>query len=337
MPIAKSSEPAIDAETGAIAILTPDDRSTEATAKDSAVGVDERGSNYLSVLASNGQTQMAVPLDSVPTRGPIITTIDDTKVVAILVGSTLSYWPIDGSAEDQTDVALPVKGASNLLASEYGVLLEVSDTKLAVVSATGLDEIDALPLTTPVTLTAAGALSIEEDTGTWWLSLPDEAPTEVTPAPPTGATALSSVVCADPNHVVILWESNAPTEATYKQPGLLTAYRTTSGELVASVQVDSMASNLSAACPESTVSSLTAGDGFVLYDDGTEASLTLIDGLTPDTVADTVYGSIQGDKVQVSPDGTPTSLTASTLIPVAYRDDELYVISQWQLYPLPPE
>lgn len=337
LPIAKNSTPAVDADTGTVAVLTPDDRTSEATADDTAGDLDGRKPNYLSVLGQDGHTKFAVPLDSTPSAGPAITTIDGKRVVALVAGTTLSYWPLDGPAEKQVDIDLTAKNAAGVSLGEHGVLVEVSDSKLATIRDGGEKEFAALPLTKPIAMTADGALSVEEDTGTWWLTAPGEDPKKIAPAAPPGAVAYSSTVCADPEHVVVLWQSDAPSEASYKKPGILAGYDTLTGELVATAVVDSLAENKTASCPYSPVSGLTAGNGFMLLDAGAQSSLTLVPGLHPEAAIDAVYGTVSGDRVHIAADGTTTPQPESALIPAAGTQDQLFVISQAQLYALKQE
>ena len=337
LPVAKNTPVAVDADTGTIAALTPDDRSSTERAADTAGDVQARKPRYLSVLEADGSTRFALELDSTPSAGPAITTIDDEPVVAVVTGTRISYWPLDGPADAQVDVEVPAASAAAIDLDAHGVLIEATDTTLATIQNGAVRQFDALPLSTPITMTPGGALSVEDTSASWWLTGPGADPVEVDPSPPTGATAWSSTICADAEHVIVLWASDAPSEAAYKKPGILTAYATDTGELIAQSPVDSLAENKTAACAASPQSGLMAGNGFVLRDAGAQSGLTLVPGLHTDTVQDAVYGTISGDPVHIGIDGTITAQPDSALVPVAAGEDHLYVVSQSQLYALEPQ
>ena len=125
VPIAADAHPVTDPDTGITAVLTPNDRTTDKTATATASLVAAHAAGFLSVLDPAGRTLWAEPMTSAPSYGPVITTIDNARVIAISAdGQTLTWWPLAGGKA--ITAALP-DGVAGQLNNLGGTLMATLD------------------------------------------------------------------------------------------------------------------------------------------------------------------------------------------------------------------
>lgn len=333
--LAHGSTTDTDPDTGVTAALTPDDRSTAQTAHDTAGQIQAHQPNYLSVLSADGSTRYAAPLATRPVYGPVIATVDGTKIVLLQPNSdTVSYWPLDGG--DPTTVELPDQVAGPLNTAGTSVMVPLANQRVAYLHHHAWQTLEALPLTTPKFATDGAVVSVQPETGAWWTQRIDAAPTSIRPTRPAGATGLDQILAVTPQHVILSWKT-APAARSYTAPDLITAYDAATGKLIA------QASSVNTLSPAQAVYTsaqhgLTAADGMILSAPaGKPAALTLVAGLQVNAVYDAVYGQEQGGPALITATGSALRLPVSALTPVGATTDHLLVMSQDQLYALPAD
>ena len=287
------------------------------------------------MLNPDGSTRYTAPLATRPVYGPVITTVDGAKVVLLQTNSqTVSYWPLDGG--DPTTVELPDQVAGQINTAGPSVMVPLSDQRVAYLYHHAWQTLEALPLTTPKFSTDGAVVSVQPETGAWWTQRIDAAPTSTRPARPAGAIALGQILAITPQHAILSWKTN-PAAGSYTAPDIVAAYDFATGKLIAQARSVNMLSP-GRAVYTSAQHRLTAIDGMILsVPAGKPAALTLINGLQVKAAYDAVYGQEQGGPALVTATGEAVRLPVSALTPVGATADRLMVVSQDQLYALPPD
>jgi hypothetical protein len=324
-----------DPDTGVTAALTPDDRTTAQTAHDTAGQIQGHQPNYLSVLSADGSTRYTAPLATRPVYGPVVTTVDGAKVVLLQTNSnTVSYWPIDGG--EPTTVDLPDQVTGPINTAGPSVMVPLGNQRVAYLHNHAWQTLETLPLTTPKFATDGAVVSVQPETGAWWTQRIDAAPTSVRPTRPAGATGLDQILAITPRHVILSWKTT-PAAGSYTAPDVITAYDEATGKLIAQASSVNMLSPGQDVYYTDSRHGLTAIDGLILSAPaGQSAQLTVVAGFHVDAVYDAVYGHQQGLPAVITVAGPARDLPPSTLTPVGATADRLVVISQDQLYSLPP-
>jgi hypothetical protein len=287
------------------------------TARDNSATPQDGDERYLSVLEPNGQTRWAVPLDTPPRVGPVLLTIDGADVVAIAGTRDLTYWPLTGG----TETVVPLPAGAKVTSTGLVIL---PNKQLGYLYGGALQTVAALPRTDPAIALDGGVLVTQPDTGAWWTLTATAAPTAVRPAPPSGADAVTAVLATSADQVLIGWSTDTPQDC------IAAAYHRNDGALVAAATTACSALPRTGATYASN--GTLAGVGSLVQ---TGATMTTVPGLTVTTVADQIYGTLNGDPVVVSPGAQVSELAAGTLIPVGQAADQLLVVgSPGRLYAL---
>jgi hypothetical protein len=287
------------------------------TARDNSATPQDGDERYLSVLEPTGQTRWAVPLDTPPRVGPLALTVDGADVVAIAGTRDLSYWPLTGGPE--TVVPLP----SGAKVTPTGLVV-LPNEQLGYLHGGALQTVEALPRTDPAIALDGAVLVTQPDTGAWWTLTATAAPTAVRPTPPPGAADVTAVLATSADQVLIGWSTDTPQDC------IAAAYHRGDGTLVAAATT--ACSVLPRAGTTYASNGTLAGVGALVQ---TGATMTTVPGLTVTTVADQIYGALNGDPVVVSPSAQVSELAAGTLIPVGQAADQLLVVgSTGTLYAL---
>ena len=333
--LADQSIPYTDPDTGVTAALTPDDRTTGQTAHDTAPDIAAHKPNYLSVLSPDGSTRFTQPLTTTPAYGPVITTVDGTKVALLQESpTTVTYWPITGGTA--TTVNLPDGAAGQLNTTGPSVMVPLSDQRVAYLHHGAFQTLEALPLTTPMFAVDGAVISVQPETGAWWSQRIDASPTSIKPTKPAGVSGIDQILAITPQHAIISWKTPPPT-GSYNAPDLVAAYDVATGKLLAQATSQTTLTPAQAVY-YSAQRGLTAANGMVLSTPaGQPAKLTLIDGFQVTAAYDAVYGQDQGQPAVINAAGIAHQLPASALTPVGITADHLMVASQNQLYALPAD
>lgn len=335
VPLADQSVPYTDPDTGVTAALTPDDRTTTQTAHDTAADIAAHKPNYLSVLSPDGSTRFTEPLTTTPAYGPVITTVDGAKVVLLQESpTTVTYWPITGGTA--TAVNLPDAVSGQLNTTGPGVMVPLSDQRVAYLHHGAFQTLEALPLTTPMFALDGSVISVQPETGAWWSQRIDASPASIKPTKPAGVQGIDQILAITPQHAIISWKT-PPPKGSYNAPDLVAAYDVATGELIAQATSQNTLTPAQAVY-YSAQRGLTAANGIVLSTPaGHPAKLTLIDTLQVTAAYDAVYGQDQGQPAVINAAGVAKQLPASALTPVGITADHLMVASQNQLYALPAD
>jgi hypothetical protein len=298
-------------------VVTGDGTVVAVTARDNSATPQDGDERYLSVLEPNGQTRWAVPLDTPPRVGPLALTIDGADVVAVAGTRDLTYWPLNGGPE--TVVPLPA-GAK---VGPTGLVI-LPKNQLGYLHGGVLQTVDGLPRTDPAIALDGAVLVTQPDTGAWWTLTATTPPAAIRPTPPPGADAVTAVLATNDDQVLIGWSTDTPQDC------IAAAYHRGDGTLVAAATTACSALPRTGATYASN--GTLAGVGPLVQ---TGTTMTTVPGLTVTTVADQIYGALNGDPVVVSPSAQVSELAAGTLIPVGQASAQLLVVgSTGRLYAL---
>lgn len=278
------------------------------TARDNSAAPQNGDERYLSVLEPNGQTRWAVPLDTPPRVGPLVLTIDGADVVALAGTRDLTYWPLIGGTE--TVVPLPA-GAK---VTSTGLVILPGD-RVGYLHGGALQTVEVLPRTDPAIALDGAVLVTQPDTGAWWTLTATTAPTAVRPTPPPGAETVTGVLATSEDQVLIGWSTGKPQDC------IAASYHRGDGALIATANAPCSALPRTGAAYASN--GTLAGVGPLVQ---AGATMTTVPGLTVTTVADQIYGTLNGDTVTVTPEGRTTHLPAGTLIPIGLSDGRALVV-----------
>lgn len=331
--LADQSTSYTDPDTGVTAALTPDDRTTIQTAHNTQPDIARHKANYLSVIDTDGSTRFTEPLTTTPLYGPVITSVDGAKVVLLQESSsTVTYWPLTGG--DATNVNLPEGVAGQLNTTGLSVMVPLSDQRVAYLHQGVFQTVEELPLTTPMFALDGSVISVQPETGAWWLQRIDASPISIRPTKPVGAEQINQILAITPQHAIISWKTSN-RRGTYSVSNVIGAYDVTTGQLIAQATTENTLT-VSHAVYYSAQRGLTAANGVVLSTQrGKPAKLTLIGGLQVTAAYDVVYGQDQGQPAIVDAEGTAWELPPGTLVPSGIARDHLLVASENQLYALP--
>lgn len=184
VPIAAPA-PVTDPVTGFTAAITPTDQSAP------GLGPFNDGDLYLSVLAPDGHTAWAAPLDRKPVFGPKLATIDGVETVVIVEARTATCWPLTGGTA--TVVDLPAGARADTKNPGTSVLFIVGQNRAGYLSAGVMKLVDVLPLTKAVAAVDGGVMQWQEDKHTWWRVTADAQPRRVTATPAIAAAVLPPI------------------------------------------------------------------------------------------------------------------------------------------------
>lgn len=289
-------------------VVTSDGTVVAVTARDNNATPQNGDERYLSVLEPTGQTRWAVPLDTPPRVGPLALTVDGADVVAIAGTRDLTYWPLTGG----TETVVPLPSGAKVTTTGLVVL---PNNQLGYLHGGALQVVEALPRTDPVIALDGAVLVTQPDTGAWWTLTATAAPTAVRPTPPPGAADVTAVLATSNDQVLIGWSTDTPQDC------IAAAYHRGDGTLVAAATTACSALPRTGATYASN--GTLAGIGALVQ---TGTTMTTVPGLTVTTVADQIYGTLNGDPVLVNPDGQTTNLPVGTLIPIGLSDGRALVV-----------
>lgn len=176
VPLAeRAPDPVTDPGTGYTAAVTPTDQHAP------GLGPFDPDDLFLSVLAADGHTLWATPLDGMPTYGPALARIDGTLTVAVVTSRTVQYWPLAGG--DSTTVDLP--SGTRLIPDTPGtsLLFSVGNETAGYLQDGALQTVKVLPRTKPIAADDGVVLLYQEKADIWWQVSATTTPvrTEVTP------------------------------------------------------------------------------------------------------------------------------------------------------------
>lgn len=329
LPIADNSLPAVDPSTGTIAVLTPNDRTTNETEAATADRVEAREPGWLSILEPDGTTRWTYPLDRKPRYGPVIVNIDNVPSVVIgTTAGTLTTWPLTGGQPTTIDLPDGVTGQLNTTSTT--LMATLTQERLAVLRAGRFEVFPALPRTEPVYAIDNAVISIQPETGTWWTQQAGKEPIPTTPNQPVGADQLDSIIAITPAHVILAWNT-VTQDGTPNDSDTITAYDRVTGAVIATITPGTPVPTSNGTGSTNTAGTITATNGITLIN----GTLRDIPQLRISTVqGDQIHGTLQSDPVVIT-NGRIDNTTRATLIPAAISDDHALVISQNQLYSLP--
>ena len=161
VPLAdRAPAPVTDPGTGITAAVTPTDQHAP------GLGPFNPDDLFLSVLATDGHTLWATPLDGMPTYGPALAQIDGTLTVAIVTSRTVQYWPLTGG--DSTTVDLPA--GTRVVPDTPGasLLFNAGNDTAGYLHDSALQTVKVLPRTKPIAADDGVVLLYQEKADTWW-------------------------------------------------------------------------------------------------------------------------------------------------------------------------
>ena len=155
VPLATHSPaPVTDPATGFTAAITPTDQSAP------GLGPFDDNDLYLSVLAPDGHTAWAAPLDRLPVLGPVLATIDGATTVVIVEARTATYWPLTGGTPTVVDLPAGARATKNPGTS---VLFILGRGRAGYLSAGKVQIVDVLPRTKPLAAVDGAVLQWQQD------------------------------------------------------------------------------------------------------------------------------------------------------------------------------
>lgn len=155
----RAPKPVTDPGTGFTAAVTPTDLSAP------GLGPFNDGDLFLSVLAADGHTVWAAPLDRIPTFGPVLSQVDGVTSVVIVEQRTTTYWPITGGAPVVIDMPAGARATPN----PGGAVLFTIGPKAGYLSGGQMQTVEVLPLTKALAAIDGGVLEWQADRQVWWL------------------------------------------------------------------------------------------------------------------------------------------------------------------------
>jgi hypothetical protein len=185
VPLATHSpSPVTDPATGFTAAITPTDQSAP------GLGPFDDNDLYLSVLAPDGHTAWAAPLDRLPVLGPVLATIDGAATVVIVDARTATYWPLTGGTPTVVDLPAGARATENPGTS---VLFALGRGRAGYLSAGKVKIVDVLPRTKPLAAVDGAVLQWQQDKHAWWNVSAAAPPRRVTVTPGIAAAVLPPV------------------------------------------------------------------------------------------------------------------------------------------------
>lgn len=161
VPLAdRAPDPVTDPATGLTAAVTPTDQHAP------NLGPFDPDELFLSVLAADGHTVWATPLDGIPTYGPTLAQIDGTLTVAIVTSRTVQYWPLTGG--DSTTVTLTTGTRAVPDTPGTSLLFTAGTTTAGYLQDGALQLVTVLPRTTPIAAADGAVLLYQDKADTWW-------------------------------------------------------------------------------------------------------------------------------------------------------------------------
>lgn len=186
MDLKRGTEPAVSPDGSEVAILTKDDK--------------------IAVFDSSGKVlwQDKVPRSAV---GPVYTTIDSKRVVAVAAPETLFYWAGDGA--QATELELPNSARVSFFGTSPLIVLR-SDAGASIISGGELKPLPVAPRSATLLLAEGEKVLLARYGGPLYWQEPGKETTTLVPKRPRGATDIHHIVAASPGQALVVWNTKSP-------------------------------------------------------------------------------------------------------------------------------